>query len=82
LEYYDKSNTTEKPKGTISLYEITTARSVSIPGKSYTFEVVTESRKFPIQAQSEAEKEDWIKSILWNVDRVMLQKKVTKLKNQ
>ncbi len=61
LEYYEKSNKTEKPKGAISLYEVTTARSVTMANKSYCFEVVTESRKFPIQAQSDTDKEEWIK---------------------
>ncbi len=79
LEYYEKSNKTEKPKGAISLYEVTTARSVTVPNKSYCFEVVTEGRKFPIQAQSDADKEEWIKAIIWNVDRLKLAKKIKML---
>ena len=79
LEYYEKNNKTEKPKGVISLHEITTVRSVNISGRSNCFEVVTESRRLPIEASSEKEKEDWVKAIVWNVDRVKLREKVTKL---
>jgi hypothetical protein len=79
LEYYEKSNKTEKPKGAISLYEVTTARSVTVANKSFCFEVVTEGRKFPIQAQSDSDKEEWIKAIIWNVDRLKLAKKIKML---
>lgn len=80
LEYYEKSNQTEKPKGAISLFEVTTVRSVTIPNRPHCFEVVTESRKFPIQAQNDQDREEWIKDIMWNVDRIKLQKKLRVLK--
>lgn len=69
LEYYEKSNTTEKvgfcfasqyffpkkrrleqPLGTISLHEVSTARSCTVANKSFCFEVVTAERTLQIQA--------------------------------
>ena len=79
LEYYEKSNTSEKPKGIISLHEITTARSASIPGRKFCFEVVTETRRLPIQASNEQDKEEWVKAILWNVDRQKIARKIARL---
>jgi hypothetical protein len=80
LEYYEKSNTTEKPLGTISLHEVSTARSCTVANKTYCFEVVTTERALQIQAQSEADKEEWIRAIQNNVDRLKLQKKIKTLK--
>lgn len=51
LEYYEKSNTNEKPLGTISLHDVTSARSCTVAGKVYCFEVVTTERNLQIQVR-------------------------------
>ena len=79
LEYYEKSNKTEKPKGAVSLHEVTTARSATVSGKSHCFEIVTEARKYQIQANNEQDKEEWIRAIVANVDRLKLSKKIKSL---
>ncbi len=79
LEYYEKSNTTEKPLGTISLHDVSTARSCTVANKSFCFEVVTAERTLQIQAASDVEKEEWVRAIQNNVDRLKLQKKIKTL---
>lgn len=76
LEWYANSSATEKPKGTISLFEVVTVRPVTVSGHQYTFELVSESRKLPIEAASLADRDAWVKALLHNIDRCRLLKRL------
>ncbi len=80
LEYYEKSNETESPLGSVSLYEVVSVKASTVAGKDHCFEVNTKTRTFLIQANSSAERDEWIKAIQNNCDRQSLMKKMLELK--
>ncbi len=61
LDYYEKSADEGPPKGSISLFEVTTTRRADVPGRKNCFELVTAGRNYAIQAQSDEDRDAWIK---------------------
>jgi hypothetical protein len=65
----------QAPKGTISLFDVTTAKPVTglrrsflfadwrwtVQGRKHCFELVTAERRYPIQALSDEDRDMWVK---------------------